>query len=364
MVKIKTSSLKKFLDAAKAIGDNHLIPIYAFVKLECLNGKAKMYKSNGNSFVVCEIDGVEFKGDQTFLINEQTLSVAVSYSTVDTITLKVQDSSIVIDNGKKLKSVTEKVEHFPAIQKRSEDEKVELLTTDVLVALFYAKNHITPPTDRAMRAWMSYIHIVKIKEKFYVVGLNGHITYFKSFSHQLPILSLEPEVVSVITKFSSLHYSRVGNYDYFDNGSIAYGFIKSETTCPALGVVLEKFTQEESMVLGKKQLIDFCEMAIGLNRTSIPPEVKITDEKDGVMLNFSDMLGEQMAADKIIPKEKNFTVDEFIFQPKFMTTILNSIDGEDIRLSYLRSHHNMVVSSDDDKSYIGSIMALAPLQTN
>lgn len=341
MIKIKTAAVKKFLDNAKQIRDSKLLPIYQYVKISVKDGVLKFYKSNGNSFLI--FDGGEIKGkDVSVLVNENTLSVVVS-SALEEITIDVKGDCVVIDNGvKKYKSHTEDVAHFPAIQEKSIDDEKILLTTDAIVSMFYAKSHVSPPADKAMRQWLSYIHLLKIDKKYYVVGLNGFISFFKSFDNKLPEISLEPEVVSVITRFSSLFYSRVGNYDYFDTGELAYGFIKSEMVAPDLGVVLKKFISDEFVVMDRKAIVNFCEDAINLNQTAVPPEVIIKDEGEEISLYYSDILGSEALGQKVKPKEKNFKMDDFTFQPKYMITALKSLDSDDVKLAYVAN--NMIIS--------------------
>lgn len=360
MIKISTSSLKKFLDAATNIKDNNLLPIYKYVKIDCNGGHATGYKSNGHSF--CIVDMGESGDSECIVINEQTLRVAVGVCTSGLITIEQKkDDHAVIDTGaQRFSATTQPLKHFPSIQERSTTDEKFLFSTDVIIAIASAKNHTAPPVDKAMRMWSCYVNTFEFNKKFYVSGTNGYVTYFKSFSDKLPKVSLEPEVISVISKYNSMFYLRVGNYDYFDTGEVAYGFIKTETDVPNLSLIINNMKSNQSFVINKKRVIDFCESSIAINQASVPTEVCISEKDDSLFFSAVDLMGAEGVQDKIKPSEKNFDMEDFSFQPKYMITVLKSVDGEEVKLSY--TQHNMIVTSKDDQNYIGSIMGLAPIQ--
>jgi hypothetical protein len=168
--------------------------------------------------------------------------------------------------------------------------------------------------------------------------------------------------VGIIAKMASVFYSRQGNYDYFDCGNVSYGFIKSETACPDLSKVLEKFKSEKFVTVDRRPMVDFCEMVLDINSSAVAPEISIdASGKEGIELNFVD-ISENQKASELLEAENDSPFNKIILQPKLFQTVLKDLGVDKVRLVNIMG--NLVVSSTEDENYLGSIMELAPLKAN
>jgi DNA polymerase III sliding clamp (beta) subunit (PCNA family) len=95
MVTISTSELKRFIASAKHIRDTRVLPIYGYVKMSYSKTKTMLYKSNGHSFVTCEVDG-DVKDTGVFIIEEKTLFGFIDYCSGKEIKIKEKKGTIEI----------------------------------------------------------------------------------------------------------------------------------------------------------------------------------------------------------------------------------------------------------------------------
>lgn len=365
MATISTKEVKKFINAAKNIKSSNLLPIYSYVKLECNGDSASFCKSNGHSFVSCPVKA-EFDKNVVFIIDERAFFGFVNKAEGDVITIedgsegKGEDKKEMIcfsDGVKKGKS--SKVDNvFPLIESRT-DEIETVFDSDVLTSIFLSKECVLVAVDKVMRIWNTFCHIMKINKNSYVVGSNGAISYFKKFKQNLPCLIIESDVADVITKFDSVSHCSVGNYDLFNCNNTTYGFIKSEMAVPDLTPIFDRLKSEEYFVINRKKLLNFCETVVDMNSSSVAPEVSISNaDKNDVMLEFNG-IGGQALDEKVKVEKKNFELNPFVFQPKNMIVVLKDLGVEKIKLSYIQ--HNFLITSEEDKDYLGTIAELAKM---
>lgn len=359
MITISISELKRFLNNAANIKENRMLPILSYIKLECKGKSATLIKTSLHSFVIAEVEA-EFKKDETILIEEQILAGAVNFSKGSELKISVVGKNVVMNDGfGDTKCQVQDIVNFPAVETNTEKEKIEI-STDVIAALKLAKNHVLTVTDKDMRNWMSFVHIVEIGDKGYVVGANGQISYFKSFKVELPKISLDPDTVTVLAKYPSVNYSSNARYDYFQCLGITYGFIKTETACPNFEPILERFKSENSFMLNTNDILLFCEKAISINTSSVPPEVSIEDGGNGsLLLKFVGISDNESTMEKVKADGKTYEVEKILFQPRNLLTAVKDLGVDKIKVSKI--HGNMVITSDEEKNYIGSVMELAKM---
>lgn len=359
MIKIPISDIKRFITAAKPIRDTKLLPIYAYVKLHCEGNEGIFYKSNGTSFVVFNVSA-DFKENQTILIEEKTLFGFVEHSSGKEIKISTKGDIVnLYDGARTISCKVPPIEHFPAIQPKDSEESI-VMDGNVLSALFLANSHILPPADQAMRAPASFVHLTPVGKLFYIAAWNGMVAYFKSFKEKIPNVSLDPDVISVISKFEILSYSRCGNYDYFDGGGVSYGFIKAECKTPDVSIMVERLKQDVKFTLDRKPLVDFCEMVIDVNSSSVPPIVSMGETSStSLLMTFTDISENQNAVEKITVTGKVSLDEPFVFQPKNMLTVLKDLGCEKITMSYVQK--NMLITSEEEIGYIGSVMGMAKI---
>lgn len=358
MILVKTSELKRFLPHSKNIRSRGILPILSFVKIECKDNRATITKTNLHSFVIFEIEA-EFKQDETVLIEENVLEACANFSAGEYITITKKENAVTLDDGfKKLKSQYEDEKHFPSTNIDSEQENS--FDEEVISALSLAKNHVLSSSN-SVREWKCFVHSVKIGKKSFIVGISGAISYFRSFKQALPEFSLDPETVSIIGRFPDVNYMSGEKYDYFRWNGIVYGFIKAETGRPQLEKVFEQFTSEDSIILPRRDLVNFCEMVnTSLNSSNLPPEVSISDDGNGgIILKYVDVTGIEKASEKIKSRDKTFDVPEIIFQPKNLLTVMKDLDSDDVKISKIFG--NMIITTSEEPNYTGTIMELAKL---
>ncbi len=358
MITIAISELKKFLHNSKYIKDNRALPILSYVKLECRGELASLTKSNLNSFVITEIDA-GFNDDCTLLIEEQTLAGCVNFSQRSEvkITVSKDKKNIILDDGETIsKCQTAELKAFPSVEFPEEPKKYRL-DSEVISSLTLAKNHCLSGGETGFRDWKHFVHIIDSNKKKCVAGANGPISYFKYFKGDLPKFSLEPDVVTIISKFPELEYFSSDRYDYFSCLDTTFGFIKSEIKPPELDTVISKLKSDDSFVVNRREVIRLCEAAIFMNTSSLAPEVSLKEEDGRLALTFEDNSGSRGKRQYLDVEKKTFEVAEIIFQPKNMITALSSIDSDKIKISKIFG--NMVITTDEDKNYLGSVMELA-----
>lgn len=357
MIIIPISELKRFIANSKNIKDSKILPILSYLKIECKGTSTTITKTNLNSFVVSEIE-CDFKEDQVLLIEEKVLAECATFSRGQSLSISISGKNIVLDDGHSTSKCQRIEDHFPAVEIAADENKTTL-NTDVICAMSIATKHALLSTERGLRDWKSFVNIIKVGKKNCVAAANGSISYFKYFKQKLPVISLEPETVGIISKFPELEYFSSDRYDYFRCLDVTYGFIKSEVKSPELDTVLEKFKSDDSFEMKKRDMVDFCESAIFLNGSSLAPEVCISEKKDELYLTFEDIAGNRGKTQKIVQAKKTYNVSDILFQPRNMLTALSGIDADTIKISKIFG--NMILSTDEDKDYIGSVMELARL---
>lgn len=351
MITIKLSEIKKFMSAAKHIVDSKIIPIYSYIKLVCEGEATTLYKTNGTSFVSCDIKS-EFKENQVILIEEKTLSGSVEGCSGDEIKIEVKNDKVVISDNQKTTSCQSIEDNFPNFDKPGTGT---MINQEVLSALYIARSHAD--IQKEMMNWQCFVHIVKSGKLHYVLGFNGIICYTKSFKDALPALTLDPRTVSIISEFPQLSYSEVGNYDFFDSGSTCYGFVKSEIKAPDISPVLKKMESDNKLVVERKEIMNFCDHVLRINNTALPPIVSISESgKKNVKLRFDNAAGNQESEVLVPVEKKSYKLEPFAFLPKQMSTALKDLGVGTVNLSYVDK--NFILTSEEDPSYIGAIMEI------
>lgn len=357
MITIPITEINRFANYAMRLKTNNILPIYEYVKLECKDGVATFYKHNGHSFVVCEVSAT-FKKDQTVLIDEKTLFEFAHYCDSDTMTIKVTDKKIeLLGVAKKRSCGTEPAIHYLAIQgKEGGDEFV--FGSDVLSAMYSAKGHTKPPADKAVREWNCFVHITTANDKSVVGGFNGYTSFVQIFDEKLPKVVLDPEVVAIISKQSSVKYSTWGNYDVFEFSDIIFGFIKAESKPADFTSVVNNFKKAVPLFsIDKNHLVDFCTEVVSMNKSSIAPEVIINAETENGKIKL-EFIGasDQECEDEVSVTGKVGKLEKYHFQPRYVLTTLKELSFKDIQISNLNGC--FVLTCEEDKNYLGSMMSL------
>lgn len=355
MITIPTESLKRFIDASSGVPDTKLLPIYAYVRLECKKNGSTITKHNGHRFVVYDVEA-EFKKEQTLMIETKPLFAFTKFCRTDEIKIIPNGLTVKLDDGERTISCQLTKDLYPTIELNETAEKIEL-TTDVLKSLSIAKGHTMTTNEKVLREWRTFVHIKLLEGKWYVIGTRGEVTYFQGFKEKLPEISLEPEVISEISGFKQLNHSSVNGFDYFETLGALYGFIKPETKCSEqVAMVLKNFKSADSFEIDTLPIINFCEMVNMVNESAMPPDVQfVGTDKDVIKLKFDDSSDNVKAEELVSVSNKTFSFNECYFLPRNLLTVLKGAKAERVKISY--AHRNFIVTSSEP-DYIGAIMEL------
>lgn len=355
MISISTIDVNRFITASSFVPDTKMLPVYGYVKLVCKKDGSYLVKHNGHKFLVYQIDA-EFKKEQTLLIETKPLFGFVKYSRTTQILLTPNGKSVKITDGDRTINCQITDDLYPSIDDHSGLEKADIPTA-LFESLSIAKNHTLASSEKVMRPWMSFVHIRKIKSKWYVIGTRGEVTYFKGFKEKLPEISIDPEVVSVICDLKPQTYYSVGGFDYFESLGFLCGFIKPETKCSeSTDRVLENFKSPDSFEVNTRPIMDFCEMVNVVSTQSVPAIVRFEGNKDSKVIARFDDISDNIKAEETIPVDnKTFNFDEACFLPRNLLTVLKGAKKEKVKISY--AHRNFIITTDEP-DYIGATMEL------
>jgi len=356
MITVTKSDLKRFFDNASGIKNTSTIPVCDYVKLECRKNKSTITKTNLKAFCITDVEP-EFDEEQTLLIEESALKAAMTYCKSNSLKISKNGKGLILDDGvRPIKSQTQESNLFPVIENVDFGDAAEL-DTDVLGAMKIAKGHAMAADD-TMLHWMQYVSSKTINGVSYVFGTNSSVGYFQTFKTKLPEFCVDPnDVIPVITKYPYVNFFSSDSYNYFRCVSVVYGFSKSEVKIPDIAPVLARLKSNESFQIKRDDLVNFCELAISLNTTAVPPSITLDDcGDDKIVLEFHDVADNNSTREEISVEEKNYTVTKFTFQPKLLLTALKDLSSEKIRLSRIEAHKNTIITADDEEGYLGFMM--------
>lgn len=354
MITIPTSEIKRFLSQANFLKGNNAIPILDYIKIDHRRNGTTMTKTNLESTVIADVEA-DGKEECVLAVQANALAAVVNTTFSDSIKIGLSEDSryAIIDDGKiPTKSQAENVENFPSLEIPDMNKAVEI-DKEVLNALSTAKTHCLPldPTNPSP-GFMNLVFIVIVNDDKYVFGTRGGIIYFKKVDNSLPELSLFPDVVNVISKYPMLKHVATEKYDFFQSVGVTYSFVKPETKAPQLSHIIAQSKSDNSFIIDRQDVINFCERAIALNTTAVVSTVSLEDAgKKSIKLRFTDQSDNNSCSEKIEVEEKTFEPEKFSFLPKNLVTVLKSTSASKVKVS--RIPNNSVITSEEDPNYIG-----------
>ncbi len=363
MITIATKELKTYFQRSKAVKPNNILPpIYEFSKLICDGDSCSIYKSNNNAFIIHQVEA-DFKKNITILIDDNTVSQFVANSSSAEITLSLDKNGQDVhlsDGVKKFKFRTHQPELYAKTPVAEKSKSIEM-GSEVLEALFHAKNHVHTGKGEKSASWFyCFVNIAKMDGKYYVIAANQIISYFKGFKQELPCISLDPDVIPFLSSFTNVLYSQAGNYHIFDAGTTQYGFIQQNVTVPNFSLALRLLKTETYFIADKKSIIEFCGSIVGMDSTLYRNAFFQDGGKNKIIVKYINGDG-SLGGDQEMDVEKNFTLEnEFTFNPKQLSVMLNSIDSDKVRFRGV-SEHQLVISSDEEPDQFGTIMEIQPV---
>jgi hypothetical protein len=353
MISIDIKQLKKFLSAAKNIKNRNILPICDYIKLECKGTVCTMTKTNLEAFVVCEVDAA-FSKDETVLIDEHTLNSAVAYVNGNILNISVVGKKVFLKDGVGESWCSfEDPKIFPKIESNNDLKKTNL-STEIISALSIARNHTKQTSE--MTEWKCFVQVAKVGKKVLIGASNDFVMYLKFFDEDMPEMILSPDVINAISDLPYADVSSSEKFDFFDSVGVTYGFRQSVSVKPELNYLWKKLEPKNSFSVCRKSLLKFCEKVIGMNKSSIVPEIYLKDEGEDLIMVFDGPIDSQGAQEVIKATNKTTSFPKTAFQPRFLITALKDLGTDTVSLT--KHSGQILVTVDDDENYKGTIMEL------
>ena len=221
-IKVTKDSLASAVGTAlKAVPVKTSVPIMECILFTVANDEVRLTSNNGEIGVDTYLSNAEIKEDGSVCVDAKTLSAIVSKLPDGEVTLKVDDSTMLIKSGKsKFKIATKDGSEFPNIDAIPHDNQI-LLSQDVLKEVI--KQTAFSASVAESNKMMTGV-LFDISDNLKVVALDGHriamreITLDKSFEPAK--LIIPSKTLQEIAKLLS-----EGDVElYYTNNQIAFSF--------------------------------------------------------------------------------------------------------------------------------------------
>jgi hypothetical protein len=249
-----------------------------------------------------------------------------------------------------LSFATEDPKNFPASPEQ-ENGETTLFSEDIIESIGLCRHYMAD-----IESALSFCFIVPEKDKSVVFATDTAIFYLKSFTKQLPELSLTREVCSILASYRELeHYTSV-NYDFFSSGRTVYGFIKNTCKWPPYKVVLARANSKEYFKSPVSTLSGFLETATSAAVGQVP-FASLVDNGDSIMLKSSDP-GYSIDVCMPVQVEKNYSPKEFSFNAKFFNKAIKNLPYDDLIFSPVEDAKGYAyyMKSESDADFVGLVM--------
>lgn len=358
MITIKTSELSNFFKRAGSIKSNEILPIYSYLKFECDKTDCKVYKSNGHSFIIHNIE-VSSKEKRSFLIEEKKIKTLVDRTSAKEITIEIKtskasdvDDVILSDGLNKIKCQSYDAGKFASIPDSEKSEQM-LLSASVVESLFLSKSVAKIRKD--IKTWMCYVYIVNTgKKSSYIFGMDDGTMYYKKFDLPLPTLALELETCSTLGGYAEMNYSKKDNYHFFDIGNTIFGFIDCEAKSADISKILDSVDKKVNFVVNRKEMIEFCEICMSINPGILKPVVSITDDgKNKLFLKYENAES-ATSNERVFDVKKVGKPDDFIFLAEQMVSVLKNLPYETVQFNG-PIKHNYFITTEEDENFLAGL---------
>lgn len=347
MYKIKTADLKEFFKRAAFIKTNNILPVLQYIKVEIVGDGAILTKHNLSSFVTFEVPLMETPlYSETFLVEEKILR-AYADREPDFIVLSYNaaESRVTIQ---RMEIPSPDIVDFPSVAKK-ETESIEL-GKELLNSLRAASSILDDKKTN-----YSYVHVFPDC----VFSSNFWGAYYKRFPEGLPSIALGRDCCLAIDSFPTVNYSSGGNYDIFESGATAIGFVKPDVAKPRHEHVTSRLKREGGVTLESKQgLLNFMELC-KISTDSLKHVITLSAKEGRLFLEFADRdfsVNNNVALPALINTpfaESDLNADHF-------APFLKDLPYESISLNFTHTGQSdaCIVYSTEDENFIGLTMVL------
>ena len=347
MVIISTSEVKDFIKKSSKINTSRsVIPVLTYIKLECEGDKARLIKTDLNTWCLQEVDA-DFMENITVLIEEKVLTAVIANGADDIISITQDNNTVRLKSGKANASFSlQDSSVYPMLPEMNQENGITELPTELL----YSIRSASSIADTSSDSFKSLVFVKYVNAKTDVFCTSGHVIYLKQFPQRLPSFSISPVNAAMICAFELVHHYECGNYNFFNCGKTIYGFVKSTFNPPAYHKMVTSINNERYFEAEKDDLLQFCNLTSSINNDELP-EMLIKDSGLGITMKSSNGDGSRITdADLLV--DKNFTVPEIRLNPVTFSQVVKSISGTKIRLSPLDRKHAYSVFSTEEEGLI------------
>lgn len=311
-MKLLTNQIKSFKYLASSIKTNSIIPVLSFLRFK----DGYITKSNLESFIIMKADF-----DGSFLLDEHMLYSFIDGISSTEITVTIEGNTALLTDGKeKQKCPTLPVEDFITLPEFS-GEKYTLdnsLITEIKIA--YAG--VTQELDHTPIA--SCVIVANG-----IVGACGGISsYTNKCDEKLPKIILEKQAISMLKNFKEVLFYESDNYLVFSSDDFQFGFIKKDMQAFDLRQ-FSTLPEGEGIEIPKSEIISFSDSCVA---TCAGRPIKISIEDGKMIMNDPGYS---------VEKEKPLSakLDDFTFNPVFMSKLLKSLPDEVLKFTRAKSKY-------------------------
>lgn len=326
MITLQLSDLRQVEKRFQAIRQKNILPILNFIKIESLNGSAKITKDNLDVFIIQTIPS---EGNGSLLVHESTFWNFIGFASGESISIsKTAKEYTLSTGGTKISNQLESIDLYP--------KQRVLPKTGVEFNPAQLGNLSSLILDEEIPTQRSFVFAGKGK----ATASDGFVGYCVDYTG--PSVSLKRSMANLLP-IELFEYAEVENYDYFISENVSFGFIKSEV--PFFDV--SKFFNlpaEEGLELDKKGLIRFNDLAI----VSSKAKSTLITWSGKTLTTHDDITNNSITGEA--PIEANFS-----YVAEQMNKLLKAIPYD--TLTFIQGENKYYISSPDGG--VGLIMQAA-----
>ena len=333
MMKLKTQSLRAFINKASKIQKSTQLPVLSNLKIVIENGICLITKSNLEATIIGQ---VEHEGeDGTWLIPENDLSTIAASTKKELIDLSFKDGQAEIKYERRVNVPSDPIVNFPAIPNVQEAD-IYKFNSDQLRAINIASHFVGE-----MEA-MSFVQVTKDN----IAAFNTQFFYINGSFDKMPVVLLRSDEISILPS-DELEFSDLPNHHVFYQPGFTYIFTKIEANPTSLDQVLTRLQMPgKDFTFDVSELIAFCNDANSISQSQIA-----TVTMSGNKLQLNDA-----SYSRSIDAEYKCTgePDEFTFNSRAIIPALKTIGGGEVSA---KTNSNCLIIQNDQEwfCFLGSV---------
>lgn len=270
-ITLPVKQLKDFFDLSKFVKTekSDINPILKYLKIEIEFNTCFITKSNSEAF--CKYNFTIEHDDVSFLIEEEKLLTLISLTKKDKIVIQEQNGQIVISDEYikyKCSNHTYELSDYKIIPEFDKSQ-AGLIGRDLIDKLKIAKNFVG--SDKLIMPYFCYVYYTNNT----LYSSTSQIVYINQIKTNLDKCIFGETECNFLSQFDNVNYCQVDNYNIYKIGSLACGFLKSESAYFfEIKQFYERVTKSNYASVKVEDIINFCESTIrfakdGFNTSSV-----------------------------------------------------------------------------------------------